>query len=257
LIKDRIIDIYNRINIFSKKMKYNQLDIYAGAASFFLFVSFIPFLMLLLSIIAYTPITDEDLYLALCSIIPARSDEFAHYIINVLSHSSIAGISVSAVGAIWLAAWGLQSLKKGLNKIYAVDNMKNFVIIRLNAVLYTVIFIVSIVVIFIINLFTNRLFTIISSRFSDFGINLSESWFGSVFSLRFLIVIILTFLFCLFFFWVLPDTKITLKYQIPGAAFVALVWYIFSKLFSLYVDKFNAYSMYGSLSFLIIILMWL
>ena len=49
----------------------------------------------------------------------------------------------------------------------------------------------------------------------------------------------------------------TFVYQIPGAVFSAVVWYIFSWLFSLYVDMSGSFSIYGSIATPLIMMMWL
>ena len=60
----------------------------------------------------------------------------------------------------------------------------------------------------------------------------------------------------------LPDRselgKTTLKRQLPGAVFTACGWMVISFVFSIYMDIFKGFStMYGSLTTLILILLWL
>ena len=47
------------------------------------------------------------------------------------------------------------------------------------------------------------------------------------------------------------------RMQLPGAAFSAVSWGVFSWGFSLYVGIGEAYSTYGSLSLIIILMIWL
>jgi membrane protein len=65
-----------------------------------------------------------------------------------------------------------------------------------------------------------------------------------------------TFLFAMIYTFV-PSAKMTFVYQIPGAVFSAVVWYIFSWLFSLYVDLSGYFSVYGSIATLMIMMIWL
>ena len=55
----------------------------------------------------------------------------------------------------------------------------------------------------------------------------------------------------------LPNKKLTFKSQIPGAAICGVAWYIFSIGVSIYVDYFNGFSMYGSLTTIALIMLWL
>ncbi len=43
----------------------------------------------------------------------------------------------------------------------------------------------------------------------------------------------------------------------PGAVFAAVVWSVFSWGFSIYVTYGNSYGIYGSLSIIIIVLLWM
>ena len=65
------------------------------------------------------------------------------------------------------------------------------------------------------------------------------------------------FVFFDIIFTMLPNKKLTFKSQIPGAAICAVAWYVFSFALSIYVDYFNGFSMYGSLTTLILFMFWL
>ena len=66
---------------------------------------------------------------------------------------------------------------------------------------------------------------------------------------------LLTLLFIAIFAFV-PNGRLKLREQIPGAAFTAVGWSVFSWGFSLYVD-WTDYSIYGSLSLIILVMLWL
>ena len=66
---------------------------------------------------------------------------------------------------------------------------------------------------------------------------------------------LLTLLFIAIFAYV-PNGRLKLREQIPGAAFTAVGWSVFSWGFSLYVD-WTDYSVYGSLSLIILVMLWL
>ena len=67
---------------------------------------------------------------------------------------------------------------------------------------------------------------------------------------------ILTFIFTITYTFV-PNKKMRLRYQIPGAVFTAVGWNLFSFVFSIYVESFNGMSLYGSLSTIVIMMFWL
>ena len=54
-----------------------------------------------------------------------------------------------------------------------------------------------------------------------------------------------------------PGTKLGIRTQLPGAAFAAVAWSIMTWAFSIYVDDFDGFSTYGSLTTIIILMLWL
>lgn len=238
-------------------MKTNQLDTYSSSAAFFIFVSLIPFFILVLSIIPYTPVSDGDIYDVLLKILPEELYPLGYNIMVEVTTESFAILSISMIGVLWSASRGIQALKSGINKIYGQIDKRNFVFLRLNAVLYTVIFIVSMVSFFIVSTMSRRF---IDYLITSLGVS-HDSPFGlfinRLFSFRYIIIIPVVFLVVLIFFYAMPNIRPTLKSQVPGALFVTVLWYAFSKLFSLYNNLFNSFSMYGSLSFVIVAMLWL
>ena len=78
--------------------------------------------------------------------------------------------------------------------------------------------------------------------------------------LLFVLAIIVSLLIVVFLvlYKVLPNRKATFKSQLPGAFIIAVAWLIFSYGFSLYFEFFpNFGNMYGSLTALIMVMLWL
>jgi membrane protein len=74
---------------------------------------------------------------------------------------------------------------------------------------------------------------------------------------RFLVVwVVLTLLFAVIYAYV-PDERLRFREQIPGATFSAVSWSIFSWGFSMYLNYNDSYGIYGSLSIVIIALLWM
>ena len=251
-IKNLINEIYN----FGQLCKKNHLDSHSAAAAFFMFVSIIPFIILLLAIIPFTPITDNNILAIAEAVLPERLDAYAVDIMNQLTDQSLTILSVSAIAAMWAASRALLTIKQGLNEIRGVVETRNFLLLRINAAFYTIILIVS----FVLMLALNVVFTGIERYFRNvLGISILENYdfVYILMTLRPIITIFITFFMNLYFFTFLPNHKVTAKSQIPGAISVALIWYVFSTFFGLYINYYNAYSMYGSLSVVIIVLFWL
>ena len=72
--------------------------------------------------------------------------------------------------------------------------------------------------------------------------------------------IVLFFLLSLFFtalFAALPNRKLTFRSQLPGGVACALSWYVFSFFLSVYVNHFQGFGMYGSMTTVTLLMLWL
>ena len=89
------------------------------------------------------------------------------------------------------------------------------------------------------------------------GLDYTVLHFASLMNFRFLFVwAVLILLFGLIYTYI-PDTKLKFTEQVPGACFAAVVWSVFSWGFSMYVSYGNGYSIYGSLTIIVIIMLWM
>ena len=75
---------------------------------------------------------------------------------------------------------------------------------------------------------------------------------------RNIITPIVMIVFLLLIYKFLPNRRDTYKRQLPGAVFSTLGWMVISWVFSVYVDVFKGFSsMYGSLTTIMLIMMWM
>ena len=252
----RIVKLYNKINEFGQLCKGNHLDSHSAAAAFFMFVSIIPFIILILSIVPYTPLTSQNILDIAELLLPKRLDSYAGDIMNQLSSQSLTVLSVSAIAAMWTASRSLLTIKQGLNEILGITETGNFIFKRINAAFYTLILIISFMLILILNVGLAGFERYLASVS---GIKLIEKFdfWHIIMRLRPVVTIAIAFLVNLYFFTFLPNKKMKAKKQIPGAVLVSITWYLYSMLFSIYISNYNAYSMYGSLAVVIIVLFWL
>lgn len=237
---------------FGAKMQQKNISDFSGSCTYFLIVSIIPLLILITSLLPYTAISKEDLYNALMEILPGFASDIVKNLIEEAYQQSVAVFSISALTTIWAGAQGMLALIRGLNCIYDVEERRNYVYLRIIASFYTVTMIIAIMFMLLIMVFSKQLETIIESNFPSLAFIFS---FSSYF--KFLIVILTaTFIFALIYTFI-PSAKMKFIYQMPGAVFSAVVWYIFSWLFSIYVNYPGSFTVYGSIATPLILMMWL
>ena len=237
---------------FLKECKEDKINAYAAQSAFFILLSIIPFLMVLLSLLKYTPITESMLLNVYKEGLPGYISPFFITITDEIYTKSFGVTAVSAVVAIWSAAKGMHALMDGLNAVNDLEENRNWLILRFWSAIYTVVFMVAIV------------FTLVVIVFGGFIRTLAVDYLPI---LRNLSVILSSFKGLLLFgvlviffdvvFAVLPNKKLSFISQLPGALLCALAWNGISLLLSIYINYFNGFSMYGSLTTVALMMLWL
>lgn len=244
--------IFKIISRFFKQVKEDNVTSYAASCSFFIFLSLIPMIMLLFAILPYTPAKPELLIEWVVKEFPADTGSFIIAILNEVSTRSAGVVSVTAIATLWSAGKGVNSLIAGFNAIDGNVDKRNGIWLRVISCVYTLIFLIGVVFTLLLVVGGNVIMGIITGYFPTLAF-----YFSKLMHFRTLITIgALSVLFMLCFA-LLPYKKHKFREQIPGAFFSALGWTGFSYLFSFYVNKFNAFSMYGSLTAIVILMFWM
>ena len=237
---------------FASRMQEKNMPAFAGSCAYFFFLSLVPLLVVITSILPYTTLTQSDLIRALTGITPDFGDAVVTELVEQAYEKSVAVFSVSALVTIWSGAQGMLSIIRGLNEINDVKEKRNYFVLRLIACFYTVGMVVIMLALLLIMVFEDLVKSIAVSHFPRIMYIVSLSSY-----FKFLVVIaVSTLAFALIYTYV-PSCRMTFIYQLPGAVFSAVVWYLFSWFFSLYVEMSGSFSIYGSIATPLIMMMWL
>jgi membrane protein len=233
-------------------MKKQNISAYAASTAFFIFVSLVPMLVMICTIIPFTPLTEEILVTAVKDVTPDVMDGLAESLISEVYDKSAGILSIAVIATLWTAGKGILALIQGLNSVNDVDEKRNYVLLRIISSLYTLIMLAVVLVLLLVMVFGNQFAHLAINRFPQLR---PVAYFVLNFRILF-IVIVLTLVFSILYTYI-PNKKIKFKEQLPGAFFAATVWSVFSWGFSIYVTYTNSYSIYGSLSIIVIIMLWL
>lgn len=237
---------------FGKHMSRRNISAFAASTAFFLFLSLIPALMLLCAIIPYTPLTEANLMSAARKISPDAMDSLLINIIGDVYDKSIGIVSVTAIVTLWTAGKGVLALMRGLNAINDVEENRNYFLLRMVASLYTVLLLAAVLLSLLIMVFGKSIVGIIvgiipqTSYLFDLMIHFRTLFMWAV----------LTVVIALMYAYV-PGARTGFKLQLPGAVFAAVAWSVMTWAFSVYIDEFNGFGMYGSLTTIIILMLWM
>lgn len=248
-----ILEIHKKIKCFTNELNEKHVSAYAAKTAYFIMLSFIPFLMLFCTIIQYTPLHKADVLSLFVGAVPSSIDPLVISVIDEIYGKSGAMISVSVVVVLWTAGKGVTAMIQGLNSVFDVKETRNYFVLRIYGAVYTVLIMFSVLVLLVLIVFGNKIQSNILVHIPLIG-----SVTGAVLEKRYVISVCFLILIFAVIYCFMPNTHIRFKYQLPGAVFTAFSWSAFSFGFSVYVDYFsNMTNMYGSLTTLIIVMLWL
>lgn len=238
---------------FMERMRKDHVSAYAAQAAYFLIMSFIPFVLFLTAIVQYTPLTYREVRQAIMSVVPENLQGFVLNIVAEVFSKSAAVLPLSALVALWSSGKGMQALINGLNTIYHVKETRNWLVNRIYSMFYMFLFVLALIASLLLLVMGNRIHVLISGYVPFLG-----NMIGRILGAKTFLVFVMLFLVFLVLYRYLPNRRASLKSQVPGAFLTAVAWSVFSYLFSLYFTFFPDFSiMYGSLSTLILVMVWL
>ena len=248
---NRFIALYNFIDGTTRI----ELGAFAASAAFFLFLSLIPILLLLCSIIPYTSITQADLielvHESVGQIAPGVVTDLVDGVVSSIFSGGAISLGVSALVTLWTASKAFLALTRGMDVIHN-DGRQNYFVARIKSCFYTLVMIIVLVFMLVGVIFGKKLVEFVGGYIPSILPPLR--WLlGQRFWMAW---IILTAVFTAIYTWV-PKKKLRLRDQIPGAIFSAAGWIAFSALFSAYLNHSSSFGIYGSLATIVIALIWM
>ena len=231
-----------------------KLPVHAANTGFFLILSAFPALVLLLGILRYTELHITDLLSLLEGVIPAALlPEAELLIVSTYRSTTRAMVGFSALTALWSASRGIYGLLTGLNAVYGVGESRGYFYTRSISILYTVLFMVVLLLTLVLHVFGTGLLQILSHSSVPFVRFLTR-----IVDLRFFLLLFLQTLLFAAMFTVLPNQRNSFSGSLPGALLSAIGWLVFSQLYSMYVEHFPTYSnIYGSVYAIALSMLWL
>jgi len=174
------------------------------------------------------------------------------FVREAYTKSGSAVISITAITTLWPASIGIFSLVKGISRVYSSVETKNYLIIRITSIFYTVVLMILLLLCLGIFVFgkviTASIEHLIPSAVATF-LSMSVHLIGAVTVMSLIFAAMFTFI---------PDRKGKFSLQLPGALVSSAGWIVFSSVFSYYYENISNYSyLYGSLSILVFFMIWL
>lgn len=231
----------------------DRVMLYAAQASYFVIVSVIPFICLLISVFSF--FIPEDIYRVFDAYeIPVEIKGVIMEVIDQLfATQKVSLLSISAIIALWTASRGMDSIRIGLERVYHERPSTDFFKQQLKSLISTIILIIV--------LLANAVFSIFGAVVAEM---LNMMVFFEIimyFSVPILFITMCT-AFTLIYAFVGKIGKVRWRERflqhLPGAVFTTLGWMLFSYGYALYLHFFpSASAIYGSLTAVCLIMLWL
>lgn len=248
-----IANLMNKAMRIPEDVGRHHVGAYAAQAAYFFMLSMIPIILLLLTMVQYTPVTKADVMTAVVQVFPSSVDSMITSIVNQVYNQSSTVIPITIIVALWSAGKGVLSISTGLNTIYGCPETRNYLYLRIRATFYTVLFVAVIILLLVMSVFGNSLNILITSH-----VPAIKPVADKLIEMRMTVTPVVLMGFSLLLYKFLPNRKDWFRKQIPGSIFTAVGWLIISWVFSVYLDVFKGFSnMYGSLTTIVLIMLWL
>ena len=238
---------YKIIEKLFKNMGKDRISEISAQCAYYTILSFIPFVILLITLVQYSGISPESLYIAISNVIPKNMEEMILGIIQEVYSKSLGTISISIIFTIWAAGKGLFALVKGLQTVYKTKpkQFTTYIYIRIKAILETIIFVMLL------------LGGLVALVFGESIKNLISNYPLLLTVITKMLLVIITIVVFLLLYKYLPNHKVTFKSQILGAIIGGILLNVVSFIFANYLSIFKGFSLtYGSLTTLMLIMMW-
>ncbi len=253
--------------IIGKNFKFTKIvkDIYirskdddvpalAAQLTYYLILSLFPFLIFLITLLSYTPITGEKAMNYFSQILPPLAFNTVLDVVNdIIASPRETFLSFGMIAALWASSNGMKAVIRGINKAYDQKETRPFWMVRLISLIGVITLAFTIIFSLALLLFGE---TAENKLFHYFKFPALHRWIWT--TTRFLIPIMLMFCVFTLLYMLTPSRRLSLKEVLPGSAFAAASWILVTSLFSLYISNFADFSkMYGSIGGIIALLVWL
>ena len=253
------METFEKIQWFIKKMikRYISHNLSATSAyiSYYWILAFFPFLIFVISILTYTKLPTGIFMEYVAKVIPSALVPQVESTINqFIMYRSTTLLSAGGLITLWTAGTAVNALIRGIHSAYNLTYVRPFIISRLLAIGYTVLLALLLIFLMVGLIFGNRvgnyLFSILDMNKGIF----MPLWNIARLIMPFIALVVVIFIMYRF----IPRRYIKYTNVWPGVIFTSVGWYVFSLVFSIYVDNYSKYNqLYGSIGSVFILLIWL
>ena len=230
-----------------------EMRILPGQLAFFIVMTIIPVLALIVTICAALSISVETVRIAISESIPSNLAEILN---NIIVGDGISfNIVVFYFSALLLASNGTYSMINVSNEIYKIEP-KNMLSRRLKAIIMIFIFVGLMLFLLLVPVFGTTVSEILVQATGSSTIILVLNNILSI--LKYPLILFVLYFVIKLVYVIAPDAVIPGSTTTQGAIFTAIGWVLSTEIFSFYLEEFARYDIfYGSISNILVLLLWI
>lgn len=238
-----------------KYFNFGEISSRAAEMSFYLLLSFFPFLIFIISSIVYIPVIHLKKYITLLqNLMPDSAFNVTAVLINsAIDNRSISFLIMSFVLTLWTSSRGIKALIRGINKSFKVTETRSFIKTSLIGFLFTIIIILLI--------FSSMIFLVYGEKIGYFVFELIglNNIFIKVWNvIRYSVGITTVIIMLVSLYRYTPNKKVSIRDVVPGSIVATFAWLLISFVYSVYANNFSNYEViYGSIAGIIVLMTWL
>ena len=248
-------EIRSLISALILKIRGTHVYTFAAAAVYHIFIAMAPALMLLVSLIRFLPVTQEEVLRVFSGTISKQAFDFINSLASSIFNSNETITLISSILLLVAASGSVRALMEGLDEAYGLKRRQPSVVFAAWAVIYTLLFLVMIVLSLAMLVYGSDLLAYLQSIPSVSS--LAKAIISIVEKFRYLLWILILIPIFMYLYDALPTGKRKIKEQFPGAVFSALAWAVFSWGYSIYVSVSDKFGAYGYLGTIMVVMMWI
>ena len=235
---------------FWDHMGEDRLDSAAAHGAFFILISSLPFFALLLTLLQRINFANGTTIIE--AALNRLPQDVAVYVADLLPSpiTSTGILPVAIITALWTSSKGMQAIIKGLDHVYDDQEERGYIKLRLLSMVYIILLAVVLIVTVAVLVFGSTLYHYLLQHSTPFFAKILMQF-------KSLAGFVLLFIFFTLLYTFLPRRRVKFLHNTAGAAFTAAGWVLFSYFFSLFVENFSDFSIYGGLATLVILMYWL
>lgn len=242
---------------FFNKSGKDNISAIAAQSAFFLILSIVPFFMFAFAVLTFFNVPESLFNTYLKQAVTSDAGAYFKDFFDAAYKSSAGVAFTTIIAALWSAGKGLYSIAEGINRIYKIRDKKFWIVKRIYAMGYTFLMFLVIVLsgslLILVEFFDEIIRPYVKSL--PYSVEL-------LYTLRYavafvLIVVLMSLALKLYLRTKLKDKRwAKFRLQLPGVILTALSFLVLSLGIRIYVRYFNGFSVYGSLTTLAVIMIW-